>query len=74
MSTVILNEFKALSTAEKVQLVEDLWDIIVEKNEDIGLTPDQRAMLDRELAEYRKNPNEGVTFAELKAQILARRN
>lgn len=73
MSTVILNEFKALSTAEKVQLVEDLWDIIVETNEDIGLTPGQRAMLDRELAEHQRNPDEGVTFAELKAQIIAGR-
>lgn len=73
MSTTILAEFQKLSTAEKVQLVEDMWDIIAEKNQDIGLTTEQRAMLDRELAEYRKNPDEGVTFAELKAQILAGR-
>ena len=70
MSVTILNEFKALSTAEKVQLLEDLWDIVVETSEDIGLTPAQREELERRMDEYEANPNEGITFEELKVRVL----
>lgn len=71
MSTIILEEFQKLSTAEQVQIVEDLWDLIFIKDDDLPLTDAQRAILDRELAEMEHSPGEGITFAELKTKILS---
>lgn len=71
MSTIILDEFQKLSTAEQVQLVEDLWDLIFTRDDDLPLTDAQRAILDRELDEVERSPGEGITFAELKTKILS---
>ena len=71
MSTIILEEFQKLNTAEQVQLVEDLWDLIFAKDDDLPLTDAQRAILDREIAEMERSPGEGITFAELKTRILS---
>lgn len=73
MSTIILEEFQRLSTAEQVQLVEDLWDLIFTKDDGLPLTDAQRAILDREHAAIERAPREGVTFAELKTKILGAR-
>jgi putative addiction module component (TIGR02574 family) len=73
MSTAILAEFNRLSTPEQVQLVEDLWDVIFAKGDGPALTDAQRAMLDRESAKIARTPGDGITLAELKAQILGGR-
>ena len=73
MSTIILDEFQKLSTAEQVQLVEDLWDLIFTKDDGPPLTMAQRTELDRRLDEMEKNPREGITFAELKTKIVSAR-
>ena len=69
MSSATLTQLRSLSTAEKLQLVEDLWDMIVETNEDIGLTDAQKTELDRRIAEHDANPREGITLAELKSTL-----
>ena len=69
MSSTTLNELRTLSTAEKIQLVEDLWDLIVESGEDIGLTEAQKQELDRRIADHETNPREGVTLAELRQRL-----
>lgn len=69
MSPATLNELRALSTAEKIQLVEDLWDWIVEADEDIGLTEAQKNELDRRIAEYEANPREGISFDEFRQRM-----
>lgn len=73
MSTIILDEFQKLSTAEQVQLVEDLWDLIFAKDDGLPLTDAHRAILDREQTEIEQNPRDGITFAELKTRILSAR-
>lgn len=73
MSTIILDEFQKLSTAEQVQLVEDLWDLIFAKDDGLPLTDAHRAILDREHAEIERNPRDGINFAELKTRILSAR-
>lgn len=69
MSSTTLEELRALSTAEKIQLVEDLWDLIVESDDDIGLTDAQKAELDRRLEEHEKNPREGISLEEFRQRI-----
>ncbi len=58
-----------LSPAEKLQLVEDLWD-------DLAATPDavpihewQKEELDRRKANLRDNPASGLTWGEVQRRI-----
>ena len=53
-----MQEILQLSVAERIQLVEDIWDSIALKPEDIPLTDAERQELDRRLLSYKENPNE----------------
>jgi putative addiction module component (TIGR02574 family) len=63
-------ELRTLSRAEKLALVTELWDDLASNLEDIPITPAQIAGIERRLEEYRKNPDLGSTWEEVKARIL----
>ncbi|TAK87929.1 MAG: hypothetical protein EPO20_00350 [Betaproteobacteria bacterium] len=58
-----------LSIEERLRLVEELWDSIAEAT---PLTDAQRAELDRRLAEHEANPDDVVSWENIKASITAR--
>ena len=59
-----------MSFSEKLQLVEDLWDDIAQHPDELSLTNEQKAELDRRWEEYQRNPNEGSSWADVKKRIL----
>jgi putative addiction module component (TIGR02574 family) len=59
-----------LSHSEKILLVEQLWDSIRAEAETSPLTETQKAELDRRLADYELNPDEGDSWSIVKARIL----
>ena len=61
-----------LSVEERLTLVEDLWDSIAEESAATNLTDAQRAELDRRLADHIANPNDVVSWEDVKASITAR--
>jgi putative addiction module component (TIGR02574 family) len=67
-----LSEILQLSVAERIQLVEDIWDSIATVPEAVSLTDEQKAELDRRLESYRANPNEGISWSELKETLRQR--
>lgn len=58
-----------LSVEDKLALVEELWDSIVDSGADLPLTDAQRSELDRRLAEHEERPDEVVPWEEVKASI-----
>lgn len=60
-----------LSIAERLRLVEDLWDSIAA---DTPLTDAQRTELDRRLADHEANPDDVVSWEEVQSSITARLN
>lgn len=66
-------ELLQLSVAERLELVEELWDSIPEDDEALALTPDQREDLERRLAEADADPDGGITWDEARARIRQRR-
>jgi len=52
------HDFRYLTVAERIQLVEDIWDSISDADEVLELTDAQRAELDRRLAANRARPEE----------------
>jgi putative addiction module component (TIGR02574 family) len=70
MATDPLREIRRLSVAERIQLVEDLWDSIAEDTEMLPLTEEQRAELERRLAHAEANPGIGKPWSEIKERLL----
>ena len=64
-----LSDILQLSIAERIQLVEDIWDSIVAFPEALPLTEAQRQELDRRLQAHAQNPDEGISWDELKKKI-----
>ncbi len=61
-----------LSVAERVQLVQEIWDSIAAEIEQTPLTEAQRHEIDRRLAAHRANPQAAIPWEQVKAEALAR--
>jgi putative addiction module component (TIGR02574 family) len=72
MSPTLETEFRALSPAERILLVEELWDRIAAEPNAVPLTPAQRAELDRRLNGLEKNPDAGRPWSEVRDELLRR--
>lgn len=70
MSTDLLNEALRLSSRERLQLIEALWKTLSE--EDLPITPDERALLDARLADLEANPDDQSPWPEVKARLEKR--
>ena len=55
-----------LSVAEKIQIVEDIWDSISKNPESLPLSDAEKRRLDERLETYRQTPNEGIEWETLK--------
>jgi putative addiction module component (TIGR02574 family) len=68
-------EILELSVAEKIQIVEDIWDSIRRNPEELPLSEAEKRELDKRLADYEQNPDDGIEWETLKKNILqSRRN
>ena len=67
--SVSREEIQKLPLAERLELVEELWDSIARESDQLTLTPAQMAELDRRFADYEKNPDEGVAWEEVRDRI-----
>ena len=63
---------RALSVAERLQLVEDLWDSIAQEapDEALPVTAALAAELDRRAAEHAADPGAALPWAEVRRRIL----
>ncbi|WP_435548309.1 addiction module protein [Desulfobacterium sp. N47] len=58
-----------LSVAERIQMVEDIWDSIAAVPETVLLSEDQKLELDRRLEAYHLNPDAGTPWIEVRERI-----
>jgi putative addiction module component (TIGR02574 family) len=58
-----------LSVAERILLVEEIWDSIAAEAEQAPLTEAQTKDLERRLAAYEANPKAGSSWEEVKARL-----
>lgn len=68
MSLADIPGFAALSIAEKLQLVEDLWDDIA-ASEAVPFPDRQKAELARRKVAFEAAPDSGLTWEEVKVQV-----
>ena len=69
MNTMAMTTVLSLSVPERIQLVEDIWDSIVEIPDEVGLTEELKTELDQRLAAYHQNPGEGSPWAMVRERI-----
>ncbi len=70
-----INDFRKLSVAERIQLVEDIWDsIAIESPDALELTPEQRAELRRRLEAHRVDPSTSIPWEQVRAELFKRTN
>ena len=69
-ATEILAQIEKLPLAERQEVAE----MVMEKYGDLddALTPEQTAELDRRLAEFEKNPRDGVAWEQVEADLNKR--
>ena len=72
MGTISVSDLLHLSVAERLQLVEDLWDSIAAQPEALELTEAQKEELDRRLAEHRADPGSAIPWDEFQTQLRQR--
>lgn len=63
-------DINAMEPEERLRLIGDLWDSLSESPEDVGLTPAQRAELDRRLDRLASGKARLVSWDELKARLV----
>lgn len=65
-------DYSRLTIAERLQLVEDLWDSIAADAdaEALPLTEAERGLLDERLADQGANPAAGSSWTDARARIL----
>jgi putative addiction module component (TIGR02574 family) len=62
-------EISQLSISERIQLAEDLWDSILERQDEVQLDPAQQQELDRRLDRHRQDPTAGSTWEAVKQRL-----
>lgn len=70
--SVIHEQIKALSRAEKLELVQELWDDLAAEGLPSELTAAQAEELDRRLAQHRADPTEGCSLEDIAAALHVR--
>jgi putative addiction module component (TIGR02574 family) len=62
-------EISQLSIAERIQLAEDLWDSILDRQDEVELDLAQQQELDRRLAQHHQDPNAGSSWETVKQRL-----
>jgi putative addiction module component (TIGR02574 family) len=62
-------EISQLSIPERIQLAEDLWDSIIERQDAISLTDAQKQELDRRLDDYQQDATAGSSWEAVKQRL-----
>ncbi len=65
----VLSELNKFSIAEKIFIVEELWNSIASDQESFELTEEQRHELDRRVTDYYSSPDEGYSWNDVKIRI-----
>lgn len=66
----ITTEILALSVADRLKMLELIWDSIAAVPESVTLTAEQKKLLDSRLESYNNAPNSGSPWSEVRERIL----
>lgn len=73
MARELRSKLFRLSAAERLELIEELWESLDDMDKAPNLIPEQREDLDRRLAEADADPEGGSLWEQLQERIPQRR-
>lgn len=68
MSTAKKIDIQSLSQEERLNLLEDLWDSLPDRDQ-LDITDAQKSLLDKRLAAYKAAPEEGTSWDSVKDEM-----
>jgi putative addiction module component (TIGR02574 family) len=68
-----LPQVMALSTAEKLQLIDELWMSIEPELDQLEVSEEEKKLLDERWEKYRKDPDSALTIEQMEALLAKRR-
>jgi len=71
--SVDLSKILELPIEERIELVQSIWDSVAAVPEAVQLTAAQREELEERVRDYRKNPEGGSPWPEVRERILSGR-
>jgi putative addiction module component (TIGR02574 family) len=69
MSKSLLAQVAKLSVSERIELVEAIWDTVVDEPEALPLPDSHREELDRRLEDLERDPDAGSSWDEVRARL-----
>lgn len=70
MKSISAAEIAEMPISERIRLVEDIWDSIVEMPEAVEVPEWHRQELEQRLKKYHANPDIGSPWSEVKKRII----
>jgi putative addiction module component (TIGR02574 family) len=70
MSTLTVDEILGLPVAERLRLLEVIWESLASRPESIPLSDELKSELDRRYREFQANPEAGISWDEAREQIV----
>lgn len=69
MSSTLLDAAKSLPLADRIELIDGLWESVAGEGYEPALTPEQAVELDRRLEAHQRNPADVVAWESIKADL-----
>lgn len=69
VNSQLVNEARELPLAERLELIDALWESIVKQGYEPSLTTEQAVELDRRLEAHRRNPDDVFSWDSIKREI-----
>ncbi len=69
MGRISINDILELPTAERVEIVQKIWDSLAANPEAVPVTDAQKKELDRRLAAFENDPEAGESWEEVKKSL-----
>jgi putative addiction module component (TIGR02574 family) len=69
MSVLSAERIRELTPAERIELIEQLWESFVEDPSALPVTAEQLAELRRRLAEHEKDPDAARPWSEVQVEL-----
>ncbi|MGI8978657.1 MAG: addiction module protein [Pirellulaceae bacterium] len=63
------DEIRKLTTAQRLQLLDEIWDSLLEESHEFPLTSELREELDRRLEDCERNPNDCEPWEEVRKRL-----
>ncbi|MDX6558859.1 MAG: hypothetical protein QOF72_1908 [Blastocatellia bacterium] len=74
MSSNFVDTVKSLPLAERIEIIEALWESLTQEGYEPLLTAEQAAEIDRRVEAHRRNPNDVVSWESIKKDLANRQS